>query len=127
MLLAHLTNDSKGEAELLREVTKAEGNYGPSAVNQINHILHIQMRVPLHTSNIPMSAHHHDLKLVQTHPCDLSDARVPQLMKPHIVTQPDHFSSPSYGLCDAVRSHRENRSPYPQSRSERSLGAPQRA
>ncbi len=70
-----------------------------------------------------MATYHHDLKLVQAHPCYFCDTRMTKLMKPNVTTQSNDFTGPPDSLCDAVWGHGKQASLYP---PEPALAAPQR-
>lgn len=65
------------------------------------------MRIALDASAILVSAHHHDLCLIEALASHHADTGVSQLMKPHILVQANGSPCPSDGRGDAMRSNGE--------------------
>ncbi len=77
-------------------------------IDQVDHVADVQMGVSLDASYVPVTAHHHNLKLVQSHPCYFGDARVSKLVKPYIIIQSHRVACAPHGLRNTVWSYRKN-------------------
>lgn len=68
------------------------------------------MGVALDASAILVSAHHHDLRLIEALASYHAYASMAQLVKPHILVQANGSPCPSDGRGDAMRGDGETRS-----------------
>lgn len=72
-------------------------------LQKVDDVPNVEVCVSLDAPAIAVTAHHHDLGLVEALSRDHTDPRVTKLMEANILVQPNGSPSPSNGCGDAMR------------------------